>query len=403
MRLSDVLGETDHLTDRLAYGAFLVCAFGAGASLPLGRAGLALCLIVVLVGLARRVYALRATATFWLALAFVLLTVLVTCNGLNPELGVPKLDKLLWFFGLFVGPFVLTRERRPLRVLQVYVVGCVITAIRTLIERPLAARETLASGDTDDLAWALAHGASMTDAQRLMLGMLAAIGLVFITSRIKGKARWYWGLALLVQSLGLVMTFKRGAWICNVFAASLLLAALTRWRYVVIPAVIAGALLFLPFVQQRLGDLRSEFNVDGGGRLTMWCKVTPGLIKDHPFGIGYRSLTNDLMREYAPNVEPNRDHLHSNFAQILVASGWLGLVLYMLWMLSALRDGMVHAVRSVRNNGPPASIVATTLVAMLAALMCNGLVEYNFGDAELVLAYGVIMGACIAGRLQTDP
>ncbi|MFT5474140.1 MAG: hypothetical protein ACI9OU_000525 [Candidatus Promineifilaceae bacterium] len=403
MRFSDLLGETDHRTDRLAYGAFIVCAFGAGVSLPLGRAGLAFCLVVVLVGLARHVYAWRATATFWLALAFMLLTVLVTCNGYNPALGVPKLDKLVWFFGLFVGPFVLTRAGRPLRILQAYVVGCSITAVRTLIERPLAAREALASGRTDDLAWALADGGSMTDAQRLMLGMLAAIGILFITSRIKGKARWYWGLALLVQSLGLVMTFKRGAWICAVFAASLLLGALTRWRYVVIPAIIAAALLFLPFVQQRLGDLKSEFNVDGGGRLTMWCKVTPGIIKDHPFGIGYRSLTNDLMREYAPNVEPNRDHLHSNFAQILVASGWLGLVLYMLWMLCALRDGMLNAVRSVRNNGPPASIVATTLFAMLAALMCNGLVEYNFGDGELVLAYGVMMGACIAGRVQTDP
>jgi hypothetical protein len=33
----------------------------------------------------------------------------------------------------------------------------------------------------------------------------------------------------------------------------------------------------------------------------------------------------------------------------------------------------------------------------LLALLVNGVVEYNFGDAELVLLYAFIMGAAAAG------
>ena len=132
--------------------------------------------------------------------------------------------------------------------------------------------------------------------------------------------------------------------------------------------------------------------------MTMWFEITPALIREHPWGIGYRSLTNEMMRDIAPYVEADRDHLHSNIAQVLVATGGLGFVLYMLWMLAALHAGWTY-FRAARDAvDPPDAISALAVLCMLVGLLLNGVVEYNLGDGELVLAYGLLMGTCIAGQ-----
>ncbi|MDA0577772.1 MAG: hypothetical protein O3B24_06710, partial [Verrucomicrobia bacterium] len=47
--------------------------------------------------------------------------------------------------------------------------------------------------------------------------------------------------------------------------------------------------------------------------------------------------------------------------------------------------------------------VALALPMAFGGLLLNGLVEYNFGDAEIVLAYGMLIGGIAAGgRLQVE-
>ena len=73
--------------------------------------------------------------------------------------------------------------------------------------------------------------------------------------------------------------------------------------------------------------------------------------------------------------------------------GWL---LYTAWMLRALWDGWGFFIRG--DDDPEGERTwALTLTLMLLALLVNGVVEYNFGDAELVLLYAFIMGAAAAG------
>ena len=123
----------------------------------------------------------------------------------------------------------------------------------------------------------------------------------------------------------------------------------------------------------------------------MWTKIAPELVRQHPWGIGYRSLTNDMMRRIAPEVEPERDHLHSNLVQVLVDSGWLGLALYLFWMSGAIANAASLARKAQRLWAAPEP--ALILLLAMAGLFANGLVEYNFGDAEIVLLYGFIMGS----------
>ena len=155
--------------------------------------------------------------------------------------------------------------------------------------------------------------------------------------------------------------------------------------------LIIVSVLAVPSVRFRLSQMRNEFDFNSVGRMTMWTKVAPGLIRDHPWGIGYGQLKNETMRLYAPEVEADRSHLHSNFPQVLVETGWLGLGVYFAWM--ALAVGIAtRRVRESWNSGPGGRIPALVLLLMLCSLLLHGVVEYNFGDTELQILLAMILG-----------
>jgi O-antigen ligase len=97
------------------------------------------------------------------------------------------------------------------------------------------------------------------------------------------------------------------------------------------------------------------------------------------------------MKQAWPRIEPNRDHLHANWAQVLVETGWPGVSVFLLWMVG----GIILAVRTLlvaRKGGALERVVAPVIVLMLAGLILNGFVEYNFGDTELMFIYAVVLG-----------
>jgi O-antigen ligase len=91
--------------------------------------------------------------------------------------------------------------------------------------------------------------------------------------------------------------------------------------------------------------------------------------------------------------------VHANWAQVLVETGWLGLVVYLVWMGKALADG-VRWVGLTRAGPTGDRIVATAVLLILAGLFLNGLVEYNFGDTELMMVYAVVMGLAGGGMAR---
>ena len=112
-----------------------------------------------------------------------------------------------------------------------------------------------------------------------------------------------------------------------------------------------------------------------------------------------RNTKNKMMKKIDRAVEGNRNHLHSNILQIPVETGLIGFAVYLAWMVLALRD----AIRFMRRTRAGPLVEATPAVALLlalVALLANGLVEYNFSDAEIVLIYGLVMGAAAAGCLH---
>ncbi len=419
-----------------AFTALLASAFCMGFSLPLARVALVLALVLTLrdVARGRRTWRFPASAWAWVAFAVVAFVTTAAVAATNtdplivPRRGLGKLTKLLWFAPLPVVATLIDSRARVAQVLTAFALGTGLEAVRVLVgntvgawiqatlpfpddppatsttpARLLAVTDSL--GLTDQLrAWtsdhwrartfndALAKLAGMATAQRLMVGTVAALGLT-LHARVAGNPRTFRRLAALTLliAVGLLVALKRGPWIATALvAAPLLTASLGLRRMLPALLVAAACVLALPAARARLSALPSEFSLKKGGRAAMWTHVVPGCRADHPWGVGFRGLTNDAMRRYTRRVELFQNHVHSNPLQVLVELGWQGLAAYLVWMLLALRDG----VRLIRRppSGPSDALLRAIPLAMLATLVLNGFVEYNLADGELVLIYGLIMG-----------
>lgn len=386
--------------EHFAYICLLGSAFTVAFSLPAGRALLVVSLVLILVHLIKERRLPTIPPVAWFGFVFVVVAILATVFGVNPSLGVPKLDKLFWFIAIPVSATLVSSPQRLSSFLKAFAAGTGVVAVRTCVFKPISAARAARAGEAPDFMSALISGGSMTDAQRLMVGIVVTIGFLFVCRKDK-KLSFPWWILLVLQCVALVLTFKRGSWICACFVAAMFVILKTNWKYLLVLAAVILVSLALPPIRSRLIDFKKEFRQEHGGRITMWTKIAPALIKKYPWGVGFRSLTNQMMREVAPEVERDRDHLHSNIAQVLVATGWFGLFVYIVWMARAVIDAVKFA-RRAKGVAIGEEMNAMVLLLMLMGLLVNGLVEYNFGDAELVMVYGFIMGCAAAGRRRYE-
>jgi hypothetical protein len=401
-----------------AYLLLMVSAFCMGFSLPLGRLFLLAAAVGLAIDAARGRRRLRMPLTGWLWLALLALAVVVTAHGLNPDKGMGKLDKLIWFMGIPVAASVIDSRERFWQVLRALIYGLSFLALRVCIRNPMYAQAISARFAHTRMAahfpyaQELIHQGSLVDGQRLMVGLVGAVALVMGSCALArmGSRRlelavqrepaegdapvrpWrlrirLWPLLIILLAAAEILVMKRGSWFSAILVLVALMSRRLRWRRMLLGAVVlTGLAVGVPPIRQRLLSLETEFNADSGGRLAMWTEVAPRLLRERPWGIGFRAMTPELMRKIAPQIERNRDHLHSNFVEMTVSLGWAGLALYLVWVAFLLRDALV-------SDATPRPIFW-----MILALFLNGFVEYNFADAEIVILLGLLGGLASAGR-----
>lgn len=375
-----------------AYYALLATAFSIVFSIALGQLMAGLCLLLFWIGVIRGGIRVRVPPVMFPALLFISLAVVLSAmegggHGLWRRCG-----KLLWFVLVPVTATLVSGPGRPRQLLWAFFAGGAMLGLKDVLHYPVAAWRK----PVPDFLTALIDKGSMTDGQMLMLAVVGLSFMILATRKAGEQVAWWgWG-GLLLAVAGLIINFKRGSWFCALILLGVALLPRLKWRAWVAVAVCLVVFFLLPPVQSRMGQLRKEFNVEGGGRLTMWCKIAPALIAEHPRGIGYGCLTHERMKAVYRRVEPNRNHLHSNWAQVLVESGWAGLALYLAWMLTTIGEAV-----KLRRRITPADwrgrAVAVTGILLLAGLLLNGLVEYNFGDTEMMFIYALVMGL-VAGQ-----
>ncbi len=361
----------------------------------------------------------------WLVMGFCAWITLALYWGPSEEVESNQFYKHLFWLNIPLA-FVLIRSTPDrLRMLQLFVLGTGVLGLETLIDSVKAGVAVMQAGGSfrpdslieqvvfhralggKDLMGTLVNIGDMQSAQILAAGILVTCGLCIASAGRSGSRGPWLSLALVVQAVGLFLTFKRGALLALAVVAVLYLTARFFYRRAKQPS--AGSAMFkatalwgavslvILYTILPPTDTRQEHLAEAarkGGRVCMWMEIAPALIKEYPFGIGYKALTNDMMRDIAPRVERHRDHMHSNPLQVLVDGGWPGLALFVLIVVVHFRDGLRALARSDLVHADRVLTGAMTLAVLM--LMLNGLVEYQLGSGQINHIYGFLMGMVAA-------
>lgn len=240
------------------------------------------------------------------------------------------------------------------------------------------------------------HPLTFAGQQAMVILGLAAIATT--PGRSLGAAcRWALPLPLLAACL--IASAARGAFAATV-AGLLALAAWGRGKrrglalaIVALAIGCAGAWLW-PLLAQRL---LTPTPAGTPGRAAMW-QVAIDLWREHPvLGAGpgmFRRLAAERLdvSRYRPA------HAHSTPLHLLAETGLLGLAAFVaLWVrfFGALRRGEGAGVAA-----PPPFAAAGGIA--VAAFLAMGLVEHNFGDAEVVMLAFFLAGVAL-GAWRTEP
>ncbi|MFH1026965.1 MAG: O-antigen ligase family protein, partial [Pseudomonadota bacterium] len=230
---------------------------------------------------------------------------------------------------------------------------------------------------------------NMRDPQMYMVSLCFLIALLIqqMGKRVNRLA----APALLVNLIGIVLHFKRGVWFAFALAAGVM-GLLTRRLWIVVLIVLcAVSLLIIPQTRERLHMLKKEWSIGQEGRYALWTQVAPSLLREYPQGMGFGAVKHEDFLKYTRYVQPKLNHLHNNVLQVAVELGWAGLAVWMFWMSVALWM-LYSAYDRARVGHDLMAWVALGAFGAFCGLMFDGMVEYNFGDSEILMLICYLMG-----------
>jgi O-antigen ligase len=166
-------------------------------------------------------------------------------------------------------------------------------------------------------------------------------------------------------------------------------------RRLILPAiaVICLTVATVPQIQTRLLQSSRDFFI-AGGRSEMW-EIGIELAAKYPLGIGYQN--SPILQKYDPNIPAVHNHFHSNILNVLVETGWLGLMILGLWVFNLVIVSQKFPLSF------PNSLLIKVLSASIISWQIAGLVEYNFGDSEVFMVVLIVVATIAAiVRSETD-
>jgi O-antigen ligase len=155
-------------------------------------------------------------------------------------------------------------------------------------------------------------------------------------------------------------------------------------------ALIAGLVIVLtvtavPQVRSRITNSTRDLLLPGN-RYDIWVSAID-VVRRFPMGVGRKN--GEILRDY-PNIPRRHKHAHNNLLQITIENGYLGLVMFGWWML-AYAARVWRALLRLPSTSPLFPL-AVAVFSTFVGFHVAGLVEYNFGDSEVLEIFFVTMG-----------
>lgn len=224
----------------------------------------------------------------------------------------------------------------------------------------------------------------------LLLGGLAAISLR-AWGRDDKHAVLLIGIVLPLLMAALLINLKRGPWLGACIGLGVFLCVYARALLVPLAASIVLVLAMFEPIHERLLLSAQHFFI-AGGRSMMW-DIGAELASRFPLGIGYHN--SPFLRHFSSYIPPSHNHFHNNFLNILVETGWIGLGCFVWWLAALLRSAFGSRTWS------SVDLLSCAIGCSVISWQIAGLVEYNFGDSEVVNIVYILIGLLISLREST--
>lgn len=330
--------------------------------------------------------------------AWSLVAVLVSSNVLE---GLAALKKIFIFSVLILVPLIARMEGALVWIYRaVFAVG-LISSLMGLIQYAIDPNRDLMNRISGFMSqW-------MTYSGLLMLVLILLVSFALCV----GWKRQKWVIPLgLIFVLVLILSETRNAWIgatLGIFA----LVVLIRPRAVIILLSVLLVIYFVspPKVTQRFLSGFDPEDPNTRNRIEL-AETSLRLIRANPwFGVGVQNVNQEALKYRGRNEYPDwmYQHMHNNFLQIAAERGIPGLLIW-LWFMGRLAWDALHVFRKAKKAGKSHSrtqeavLVSTAALGAWVALITAGMLEYNFGDSEVLALFFFITAAPYVFKTATE-
>jgi O-antigen ligase len=224
--------------------------------------------------------------------------------------------------------------------------------------------------------------------------VLPALVTAFVYSRTKLQ-KLVWGVLNIGCFAVLFLNGARGAWLGVALAClTLFLLNLKRLR-IILPFIavlaVAAVVLGLNFTElaNRASTVTTVHNSLNSERLLMWQSAW-NMFMDHPFtGVGLGNYPDAYTYTYMlpQAVERDLTRAHSNIFELLGENGIFGLIGFLVFF------GYV-SVATLKRYLTTKNVFALLIFLSTAALMTQGLTEYNLAHSNLMKFFWTYVGCC---------
>ncbi len=239
----------------------------------------------------------------------------------------------------------------------------------------------------------------MTFGGEEMIVLLFLLAFLFFSSERRWKAAGWFCVAVL--SLSLVLGFTRSIFLLG-FPIGLLylLWFWHKWLVAAAPVVAVLAFLVAPAsLKERVTSIiQPHGQTDSNLHRSITRRTGLQMIRAHPLlGVGPevmkdpknfdRYVPADIQR---PLPEGWYGHLHNIYLQYAAERG-IPTMLALMWMIGKVLWDFAHAVRG-KLALTEARFVLHGAVAVILAILAEGLLEYNLGDSEVLMLFLAMIG-----------
>jgi len=329
-------------------------------------------------------------------LAFLLWTIVVALMSPNSLQSFGVLRKLLIYLILFLIPAVAREENQLTWIYKAVFAVSFIAGMGGLFqffadpERDLLHR----------ISGFMSHWMTYSGLLMLVFVMLLAYALCF------GWRNHKWVLPLAcVIILVLILSETRNAWMGAVVGAFIVILLRRPRATLILVVILLAVYLAMPArIKQRLQSGWDPNDPNTRNRIEIF-ETSIRLIKQNPwFGVGPANVNREALRYRGSREYPDwmYQHMHNNALQIAVERGIPGLALWLWLMVRLAWDALRLYSSRAGDSASPASrevlMISAAALGAWAAFLFAGMLEYNFGDSEVLTLFLFIMGAPYARR-----